>query len=164
MKKRKINWEEICSIIGLAIILCCIVYFAHSKNISDKQNANINEVTTVAETYTVNSISLETKKVNKIEYQILNIGYYDSEQNKDIKKSILVDLEQGCCLWNSDDQIELLNNNEESYSIYDNGLTINDCNENTITIVRGYYKSDSEMSFLTVQINLTEIPYESLGI
>ncbi len=159
MKKRKINWKMICSVALITITIFLVLCVANDNNIY-----NTNDIVTNTETYVVNSISLETKKVNEIEYQILNIGYYDSERNRNIKKSILVDLEQGSCLWNSEDQIELLNNNEQSYSLYDNGLTINENNENTITIVRGYYKSDYEMTFLTVQINLTEIPYESLGI
>lgn len=165
MKEKKKKIGIICTLIIVIVIIGVIIHLINSNNVSDNEIDNAtNNIITQTETYEINFISLETRKVNESEYQILNIDYYDSE-HKNIKKSILVDLERGSCLWNADDQIALIYNNEESYSIYDNSLTINESDKNTLVITKDYYdQDDSEMIFLTVQINLTQISYESLGI
>lgn len=151
--------------IFLVIALVAIVTIFIVSTVGENKS-NITETTKMTETevesYTIESISLKTKTVNNAEYQILELLYYNPDDNKEIEKQFLVDLNAGNCLWDSKSAIKTIDNNENFHGIYENSILFEKGEENKITIVKDFYTTDLELDSLSIKITLTKENYSKI--
>lgn len=162
MKSKKKNLVKEFLIVACVLLILNIIGLIITNIIMVKNDDNDNQYQTEIEIFSIDAVSLETKTVNNIEYQILNLSYYDSDKETITNKSILVDLNTNSCLWNSKDGIKSIKNNQNCFSVYDNGISITKGNKNSIEIIRKFYTKDVELASLSIEITLTKENYEKI--
>lgn len=157
--KIKVKKQKLWLGLLVALIICSAVLTAVFY-LHDKDNNTNEAIITKNNDYLIEDISLEVKKVQDVQYQILNIDYYDDDII--VNKQILVDLENQTCLWDSRGEIVAINMNENCYTVYENEIIIEEGNENKMSITKNFYSADMELNFLSVQITLTKENYERI--